>query len=169
MLYEVGIAAHIGCHYRQAAGHRLQNGIGDAFSQRRQGKRMQAAHDDFDICALTGQPGQMGGACGFQDGQGLCTQRTVTDHDQAQTIAQQRGSAQGEYERVGQHDLVLHSLHAANGSHQPMLSRIERASRNPRCLTVCRSETGRVHTVVGLRDRGLRDINLFVQIDRQVA
>ena len=82
--HQFRVAAHIGGDHGQAAGHGFQDGIRDAFGQRRQRETIEPTHDIRHVGALAGQPGQLFDPGLREHGLRLGAQRAVADHHQAQ-------------------------------------------------------------------------------------
>ena len=128
--HQLGVAAHLGRDHRQAGGHGFQNGVGDAFGQRRQHETVQAAHDSGTSCRSPGSQARSASAGLIE--RCLATARAAgrrrpspgAGAPSAGAISSARTKARASS------GLVLDGLHAADGADQPMGRAGERAAGN---------------------------------------
>ena len=99
-----------GRDHRHAAGHRFEDGVGDAFGQRRQHEDVEPAQHGRDIAALTGQPGQVGDAGLLEELPARGPERPVADDHEAQRWLQVGSRLERAHERVRQRERVLDRL-----------------------------------------------------------
>jgi hypothetical protein len=142
-----------GGHHGQPAGHGFEDGIRDAFGQRRQHEAIQAPHDIRHIGALAGQPGQVGSAGLLQDGLALGAQAGPSP-----TITRRRRSRSG-----GASCQRLHEGRASSGWSFTVCMRptvptshsrgsLKGAARMAAARARAPGEAPAVHAVVDLRD-----------------
>src|SRR6516225_6578890 len=141
----------------QARSHRLQHGIRNALTERRQNEAIEAAQDRRHVGALTGKPRQVAEACLVQDRLHLWAQRPVTDKHESHARARVAMHRNGRDECTGEIELVLDRFHAPDGSDEPVARSVERATLDGNALLARRTKALGVDAVVDLRDSSRSD------------
>ncbi len=161
---QFGVSADAGRDYRQARGHRFQNGIRDSFRQRRQHKAMQAPHNVGNVRAFPRQPRQGAQSGNVQYAFDLCPQRPVADQDQAHTLPRDLVIATRTDKGIGKCNLILHRLHASHRADQPEIRGLERTPLDC-CTTVGnRRKPNRVDAIANASNAARVDADVAGQV-----